>query len=123
MAIDILTFGRLFKEDTSIYKRSVKTYFPNPEINSYNKGYIIRYFLQKSNDSDSYVYEVEQTLFDEFSNNPFYKCVTLTWRLTGSVDEVIESNRISLQIACEQLPALKLYLPNFLQFHKEYLEK
>lgn len=123
MAIDILTFGRLFKEDTSIYKRSVKTYVPVPEMNSYNKGYIVRYFIQKSNDTDSYVYEVEQTLFDEFSNNPFYTCTNLTWRLTGSVGEVIESNRISLQIGCEKLPALKLYLPNLLQFHKEYLEK
>lgn len=122
MALDILTFGRLFKEDTSIYKTSVKTHIPTPDADSYKRGNIVRYFVQKSNDVNSYVYEIERTLFDEFLNNPFYTCTTLTWRLTGPINEVIESNKNSLQIACEILPALKLHLPNLLQFHKEYLE-
>ena len=41
----------------------------------------------------------------------------------GTAEEVINSNKKSINISYERMPALKLYLPNLLQFHKENLEK
>jgi hypothetical protein len=83
----------------------------------------MRYFIQKANDSDGYIFEIDKSYFIDFVENPFYTAVQLNWRIKGDVDEVINSNKKSINISYERMPALKLYLPNLLQFHKEYLEK
>ena len=60
----------------------------------------------------------------------YYTTTLLKWRISGSLEEsydmggnlinksVKESNRISIKLASENIPNLKLYLPNLLQFYK-----
>ena len=81
-----------FKQKFS--KLDVKTHFPKLNESDYNRGFITRYFVQKSNDTNSSIY--------------------------GSIVDksVSESNRISINLQSKKIPNLKLYLPNLLQFYK-----
>ena len=97
----------------------IVSYIPTPIDVDYKRGYIIRYFLQKSNDRNGLIFEIKKESISKFSDNPFYKIVGLDWRLTGDRDEVKKSNSISIRIASEIIPKLQLYLPNLLQFHKK----
>ena len=91
---------------------------PTPNDNDYKRGYIVRYFVQKVNDTTSPVYEVSSKSHSSFVNNSFYSVVSLDWRLTGSVEQIKESNSKSVKLASERMKAILLYLPNYLQFAK-----
>jgi len=85
----------------------------------YQRGYIERSFVQKSNDTSSHIFEVSNDELTKYSTNPFYISVTLDWRLTGDPIEIKKSNTASLRIASEVIPKISLYLPNLLQFYKK----
>jgi hypothetical protein len=96
----------------------IPAHIPEPKDFDYKRGYIARYFVQKSNDITSPVFEISSSTFTNLSNNSFYKTVTLDWRLNGTVEQIKESNFKSVKIAAKQLSAVQLYLPNLLQFYK-----
>jgi hypothetical protein len=97
---------------------NIVTHLPKPTEFDYSQGYVIRYFLQKSNDINSPIYEVKQTALSKYSSNSFYSIVSLDWRLIGTNEEIKQSNSASLRLASAKLPKISLYLPNLLQFHK-----
>ena len=47
--------------------RILDTFVPNPTDSDYKKGYITRFFIQKSNDKTSSVYEVSSQNFRKYS--------------------------------------------------------
>jgi hypothetical protein len=108
----------------------IKTFVPNPNETDYKKGYITRYFIRKSNDDNSQIYEISSKNYSKYSTNPLYSSVKLDWRISGPITEtkdtltglmdrgVRTSNLISVKIASEKISNIKMYLPNFLQFHK-----
>jgi hypothetical protein len=96
----------------------IPTHIPEPKDFDYQRGYISRYFVQKSNDTLSSVFEINSSTFTSISNNSFYKTITLDWRLAGTVEQIKESNFKSVKIAAKSLPIIQLYLPNLLQFYK-----
>jgi hypothetical protein len=96
----------------------VKASIPSPTDKDYNRGYIIRYFVRKVNDNNSVIYEVSQTEFSSIISNSFYIGSKIKWRISGSIEEVRNSNNISVKLGSEKISNLKLYLPNLLQFHK-----
>lgn len=129
--MDIINqYKKLRKPDLLAGPVKVKAFLPSPTDSDYNRGYIIRYFVRKSNDSSSPIYEVSSDTYNFISNNSFYIGERLKWRISGTpnaiydknekiVDKgVIESNRISIKLASEKIKNLKLYLPNLLQFYK-----
>lgn len=97
----------------------IVAYIPTPSENDYKRGYLVRYFIQKLNDTKAPIYEIKRQAINKFSANPFYVTVSLDWRLTGTREEIKLSNSESVKIASEIIPKLPLYLPNFLQFHKQ----
>jgi len=97
----------------------IVAYIPTPSENDYKRGYLVRYFIQKLNDTKAPIYEIKRQAITKFSANPFYVTVSLDWRLTGTREEIKLSNSESVKIASEIIPKLPLYLPNFLQFHKQ----
>lgn len=97
----------------------LKTYVPSPEEKDYKRGYITRYFFQKSNDESAYILEISKEKFGELNQNPFCKCVSLNWRITGDYSEIRESNSKSVKLASEVLKSIELYLPNKIQFSKK----
>lgn len=97
---------------------TIHTYVPSPTEMDYKKGYITRYFIQKSNDNTGYIYEIGVVDYNKFASSPFFKQLALDWRIMGSDDEIKQSNSKSVQIAMNKIPSIHLYLPNLLQFRK-----
>jgi hypothetical protein len=93
-------------------------YIPSPTDTDYKRGYITRYFIQKANDSKSFIYEISSSNYNKFAISPFYTQVPLDWRILGTDDEIRNSNMKSLKIAQTKIPSIQLYLPNLLQFRK-----
>ena len=89
-----------------------------------------RYYCQKINDSNGFVFEIDDSTFKELQTNPYWKTAILRWRITGPINPVynqigelidmgvIQSNQNSIQITTSTLKNIGLYLPNILQFHK-----
>ena len=95
------------------------SYIPVPEDNDYKRGYIKRYFIQKSNDIDSYIFEVSSDRFTEYSMTPYFTIVSIFWKISGiNNNEISEANFKSIRIGCKTLPSLFKYLQNHLQFVK-----
>ena len=106
------------------------TIVPNPSASDYENGFIERYFLQISFDSNGFVYEVNEKIFDKYIETPFWIGERLFWRIVGPLDTmyndmgeesdkgVINSNKASISIASLKIKNISLYLPNLKQFHK-----
>jgi hypothetical protein len=109
----------------------IKTSIPVPQATDYKRGYIKRYFIQKVNDKGSPIYELNSTTFKSYKHKPHFSAVQLKWRIFGPtrphydskgniIDKsVSESNRIAIKLVAYEIPNLKLYLPNLLQFFKK----
>lgn len=117
MSID--RYREIIKLDSEFNQVNITTYIPSPKDEDYKRGYITRYFLQKSNDMSGVIYEIKKNTISKFSNNSFYTIADLDWRLVGDRDDVKKSNSESIRIASQIIPKLSLYLPNLLQFHKK----
>jgi len=110
--------------------QKIKAHFPTPTEVDYNRGFIRRYFIQKSNDKSAPIYEINSDYYQYYRRNPIYTAVTLRWRISGPKEtqydnegrivdrSVSESNRIAIKIVSAEMPNLKLHLPNLLQFYK-----
>ena len=119
MAIDIITYVRAKTSITDeILQLDIKTHIPTPEENDYEVGYINRYFLQKVNDMDATIYEINSYFQEGVESNGLYKVQTIKWRLTGTPQDIMDSNKKSISLVLENMPKLSLYLPNLLQFAK-----
>ena len=115
---------------TPIIENDVKAYIPNPNEKDYTRGYIRRYFLQKTNDKGSPIFELSQSKKGQFLSNPLYTVVDIKWRIRGPREvvygdnglirdkSVSGSNAIAIKLVSHLIPNLKLYLPNLLQFYK-----
>jgi len=109
--------------------RILDTFVPNPTDSDYKKGYITRFFIQKSNDKTSSVYEVSSQNFRKYSTSKLYRGVNLKWRITGPLKMmfnesggihdigVSESNKKAMELVSTSMPALRLYLVHLLQFY------
>jgi hypothetical protein len=119
MAIDIITYVRAKStNEDEISQLDIKTHVPTPDENDYEVGYIVRYFLQKINDSDATIYEVSNYFQDVVQSNGLYKIQSIKWRIIGVPQDIMDSNKKSISLALENMPKLSLYLPNLLQFAK-----
>lgn len=115
---------------TPLKEKDVKAFIPRPNQKDYDRGYIRRYFLQKTNDKGSPIFELNKSNKGNFQNNPLYTLVDVKWRIRGPLESEIndsgtviqksvsESNRIAIRLVGHLMPNLKLYLPNLLQFYK-----
>lgn len=94
------------------------TFLPNPSDTDYQSGFIKRYFIRKSNDKNGFIYEVSYETSVKYETIPFWKIVSIKWRLDGTVEQVKESNKNSIALVAKEFPTLALYLPNLNQFYK-----
>jgi len=111
-------------------QKEISTHIPTPNEVDYNRGFIKRCFIQKTNDKGSPIFEVKVNKLGVYSKNPLYTTVTIKWRIKGPLETqynnkgniidkaVTESNRIAIKLVAHKIPNLKLYLPNLLQFYK-----
>lgn len=107
-----------------------KTIVPTPTSIDYENGFIERYFTQKVNDKNAYVFEINLENFYNLFENPYWAVEKMKWRITGPIQPVynnqgiltdkgvIASNHASISIASQKIKNIGLYLMNPLQFHK-----
>ena len=124
-----------FKRYSQIIKKTPKeiniiAYLPVLKDIDYRRGFVKRYFIQKTNDKGSPIYEISKRDRNRFITNSLYTIVELKWRIKGPLNTqydsvgnitdkaVSESNRITIKLVSHLIPTLKLYLPNLLQFYK-----
>lgn len=113
-------YMRLKKESDGLLKiPTVIVSVPTIKDEDYNRGYIVRYFTQKANDTDSIIYEISSKQYSKLKSSDLFITISMDWRITGEVDDVKKSNSASIRISSKHIPKLSLYLPNLLQFHKK----
>lgn len=120
-------YKQISKQSNRIPEK-IDSFIPTPSEKDYERGYINRCFIQKTNDKSSVIYEVNPSRLNYYTNKSTFVGVTLKWRISGKIKEdnltninektVKESNRISIQLLSNKIPNLKLYLPNLQQFYK-----
>lgn len=111
--------------------REVVAHLPKPTQDDYDNGYITRYFIQRTNDKESPIYEVKSTVYSGFASQPDWTGVSVRWRLTGPSETIYndkgeiqdvsisESNRRMIELRKLKMPSLKKYLGNLTQFSKK----
>ena len=118
-------------ENKKVYSLNVPlTTVPSPTDANYNNGIIERYFAQKVNDINGFVYEVNLNTYNELNSNPYWIIGIIKWRITGPLDVVYDengkildkgvrnSNIASIAEGQKIIKNLNLYLINILQFYK-----
>jgi hypothetical protein len=106
-----------------------KSHAISPNAEQYSRGIITRYFIQLRDTPGSPIFEVDDKVFVQFNNTPFYKGVKLNWRISGNLEDsytiqgalipsVMNSNQKAIKEAEKVLPELNLYLVNLKQFYK-----
>jgi hypothetical protein len=107
-----------------------KTIVPVPTNIDYENGLIDRYFTQKVNERNGFVFELDSNEYLHLIENPYWILEKMTWRISGPINPVystngmitdigvISSNSASISIASTKIKNIGLYLPNLLQFHK-----
>jgi hypothetical protein len=107
-----------------------KTIVPSPIDIDYENGFINRYFTQRVNDSNSFVFEINLEEYNSLLENPYWTLGEIRWRITGPTLPVysnngtmtdmgvVASNAASISIVSTKIKNIGLYLPNLLQFHK-----
>jgi N-formylglutamate amidohydrolase len=117
--MSIERYNRLKVLDRSFVPVKTKTFIPSPTDDDYKRGYITRYFVQKTNDKNAPIIEVNSKGYSNYNNNPFYTTSSLDWVVVGEVSLVEESNLKSIRFASQKLKALTFYLQNLTQFLKK----
>lgn len=118
-------------KNKTFYSLSIpSTIVPSPTEDDYSIGSINRYFTQKANDINGFVYEITFDKFEELNENPNWSVEIVRWRISGPLNAVysdkgditdkgvIDSNKTSIFIASNKLKNIGLYLPNVTQFYK-----
>jgi len=97
----------------------ILAYIPTPTEIEYKRGYIQRYFVQKSNDINSYIFEVNKNSFGTLIVSPYFTVVAILWKISGNPTEIMDANSKSIKIGNKTIPSLHKYLQNTLQFSKQ----
>jgi hypothetical protein len=118
-------------KDKQIYSLDIpRTIVPIPTDDNYSNGIIERYFTQKVNDTNGFVYEINLDTYNELKLNPYWIIQNIKWRLSGPLDSVYDSsgkiidkgvrnsNTASIADGQKVIKNLNLYLINILQFYK-----
>jgi len=118
--MNIKRFEEISKSKGQIFDdKFIYTHIPSPNKSDYERGYIERYFIQKANDKDAKIYEVDEKGFTKFFDNPFYTNIALDWKIKGSDTEIKNSNKKSINLNFNLIPKLAIFLPNLLQFKEK----
>jgi len=95
-------------------------------------GYIERYFVQRLLDPTGEIVEITRNSHDALRSNPMYRLASLTWRVSGPLEDKLDSggirsytgvltaNRLSLELAMKTMPALNTKLINLKQYWVGY---
>lgn len=86
----------------------------------YKRGYIIRRFAQKVNDDFSPIIEISESNLNKISINSLYRVSSFKWRISGTKEEIKNSNRNIITENSKKMPQLKNRLVNLIEYCNEF---
>ena len=107
------------KSDSRL-KSIPKPFKPTLTSRDYKRGFITRRFAQKVNDDFSPIIEISDSNFNKMSINSLYKVASFKWRISGTKDEIKNSNRAIVSENCKKIPQLKNRLVNLIEYCNEF---
>ena len=95
---------------------------PKPSKSDYRLGMFKRYFAQSLISTNADIFEVSDDDFDE--QNSLYTYIEFDWRISGTKEEVLRDNQITINFVNSELPGItrKLNAINFWKPSKGSLE-
>jgi len=108
----LITKGMLFQSDTPA------AFIPNPNEMDYKKGYVDRFFIQKINDTNAPIIEINASEVNDVLSAGYHTFVKVMWKISGKEEEIKMINKKSIKFVYKEMPKLLFYLPNLLQFAK-----
>jgi hypothetical protein len=117
---NVFSYAKLAFEKNLISVTPAKpiSHIPTPTEDDYYAGYMQRHFVQKANDIDAPIFEIDINESTISNFNDYYCIVSIQWRLSGTPQQIMESNSKSIKSATSTIPNLSHYLTNLLQFAK-----
>ena len=116
--MDISKYDNIARLGIEFDVNRIKQHIPTPQKSDYLTGYIIRFFTRRTNDKNSVIYEIDESVYTALESNPLYVTTSLDWRITGTDEAIRNSNAASIRLASKNISNLGLYLPYLLQFKK-----
>lgn len=100
-----------------------KSFFPNPIIEDFKRGFIMRYFAKQRNNLRANIVEIDRLQFNSHSegggiNIEFYNVISLRWRIIGTLQEIQSVNFLSVENAELSMRNITQRLGNLVQFAK-----
>lgn len=117
--MDLNRYSNIAKIGSTFDERRVSSHVPTLTDLDYDRGYIVRYFIQKANDTKSRIVEVDYVGYKKFVGDVFYAAVSIDWKIKGTDEEIKECNFKSIKTVVDRIPLIQSYLPNLLQFKKK----
>jgi hypothetical protein len=117
--MDLSRYNKVANIGSEFREKRISPYIPTPTDLDYQRGYIVRYFIQKANDTQSRITEVDYIGYSKFVENAFYSTVSLDWKIKGTDEEIRECNFKSIKTGIDKIPLIQSYLPNLVQFRKK----
>jgi hypothetical protein len=117
--MDLTRYNKVANIGSEFREKRISPHIPTPTDLDYERGYIVRYFIQKANDTQSRITEVDYIGYSKFVENAFYSTVSLDWKIKGTDEEIRECNFKSIKTGIDRIPLIQSYLPNLVQFRKK----
>jgi hypothetical protein len=101
-----------------------KYHFPTVTAQHIQQSWIPRYFVQVRNNPQSTVIEINQDQFDNIGttvnglDDVRYNSINIRWRITGTPNDIINSNRQMLAIKNQSFPGIVNYLTDLTEFYQ-----
>lgn len=116
---DVFRYAKVAKLGQEFDPKKISAFIPNPKDVDYQRGYIVRYFVQKANDTNSKIFEIDEYAYAKFLTSPFHTAVQVDWRIIGTDEDIRQSNMKAINFVRKDMPNLKMYLVNLLQFRQK----
>jgi hypothetical protein len=118
MGVSQIEYNDLIREQgkSIVPTKTIRTHVPSPTYIDFRRGYIVRYFIQRFNDDNAVIYEINENDYKNFLLDEFYNAVNIDWRLIGDIEDIKNSNAKSVKLGSKKMKNLMFYLVNYLQF-------
>jgi len=78
-----------------------QNYIPTPD--DFDRGYSLRYFAKKLNQTSFIIKEINEINFNELKSNSIYQVISIKWNISGN-------NTLPITLAEQQMSGIKIFL-------------
>lgn len=119
--VDIIEYNKAAKTKSKIWA-TPRYYLPVVQAEHITQGWMPRYFVQVRNQPLHTIIEIDSDQFDNIGttvtgiDSVRYKSLNIRWKITGTLNEIIDTNRFQLINKNIEFPGIVNYLSNLIEF-------